>query len=87
MAKCFRVVGQGIPVRMSDADAFEVVVRDHDGEYCPKHVWKAERASAYRVERGDACLRKLVTNDVTVKPVISPTGTLQTHHQHKRRAA
>jgi hypothetical protein len=39
MAKCVRVVGQGVPVRMSDEDAFQVVERDHDGEYCSKNVW------------------------------------------------
>ena len=40
MAKCIRVVGQGVPVRMSDVDAFQVVERDHDGEYCSKKFWK-----------------------------------------------
>jgi hypothetical protein len=38
--KCIQVVGQGVPVRLSDADAYQIVVRDHDGDYCPKHVWK-----------------------------------------------
>ena len=79
MAKCFQVVGQGVPVRMSDADAFQVADRDHDGQYCPKSVWRAERASAYRVERGDNCLRKLVGNKIT------PTASLQRNLQHKRR--
>lgn len=38
--KCFQVVGQGIPVRMSEADAKRVVEIDKDGEYCPKRLWK-----------------------------------------------
>lgn len=81
MAKCFQVVGQGIPVRMSDRDAFQVVDRDKDGQYCPKHVWKERRASAYEVERGGACLAKLVGNKIT------PTASLHFNAQHKRRAA
>lgn len=38
--KCVQIVGQGLPVRMSDEDARTIVVVDHDGEYCPKRVWK-----------------------------------------------
>lgn len=71
MAKCFRVVGQGVPVRMSDDDAFQIVDRDKDGEYCPKRVWKEERASAYRVERGDNCLRKLVGTKISNTPTLA----------------
>lgn len=41
MAKCVRIVGQGIPIRMSDDDAFTIVHRDLDGEYCPKSFWKS----------------------------------------------
>lgn len=81
MAKCFQVVGQGVPVRMSDEDAHQVVVRDGDGQYCPKHVWKEERASPYRVEREDACLRKLVGRKIT------PVATLQRNLQHKKGRA
>lgn len=40
MAKCVRIVGQGVPVRLSDDDAFTIVHRDLDGEYCPKNFWK-----------------------------------------------
>lgn len=40
MAKCVRIVGQGVPVRMSDDDAFTIVHRDLDGEYCPKSFWQ-----------------------------------------------
>lgn len=81
MAKCFRVVGQGVPVRMSDDDAHVVVVRDKDGEYCPKHVWKERRDSAYSKEQGHTCLAKLVGRQITT------VSTLQTHKQHRRRAA
>jgi hypothetical protein len=38
--KCIRVVGQGVPVRLSDEKAHEIVVRDKDGEYCSKSFWK-----------------------------------------------
>lgn len=79
MAKCFRVVGQGIPVRMSDEDAFQIVDRDFDGEYCPKHVWREHRASDYRVKTGDNCLRKLVGSK------ISETSTLARSDQHARQ--
>jgi hypothetical protein len=37
--KCLRIVGQGIPVRMSDADAARIIA-EGDGEYCKKEVWK-----------------------------------------------
>lgn len=71
MAKCIQVVGQGIPVRMSDEDAFQVVVRDHDGEYCPKSVWRSTEA-------------KLIARLVGDK--ISATRTLARHDQHGRHA-
>jgi hypothetical protein len=63
---------------MSDADAFQVAVADGDGEFCPKSVWKKERASAYRTERGDNCLRKLVGSTIT------PVETLHRNLQFKR---
>lgn len=81
MAKCFQVVGQGIPVRMSDADAFQIVDREYDGQYCPKHVWKEHRASAYNVERGSNCLHKLSGKNIV------KAETLHFNVQHKRRAA
>lgn len=59
--KCVKFIGQGVPHRISDAEAFHLVVLDHDGEYCPKRVWRefyatcedekfvaAERASVRR---------------------------------------
>jgi hypothetical protein len=42
VAKCIQVVGQGVSVRLSDDDAFQVVDRDRDGQYCAKHYWKGE---------------------------------------------
>lgn len=36
---CVRVVGQGVPVRMSDKDA-QKLVKIGDAEYCPKQFWK-----------------------------------------------
>jgi hypothetical protein len=40
MAKCVQVVGQGVPSRLSDDDAFQIVERDHDGQYCSKAIWR-----------------------------------------------
>lgn len=79
MAKCFRVVGQGIPVRMSDEDAFQIVDRDGDGEYCPKSVIRARRATDYCIVEGENCLRKLSPGGGIVK-----TASLQRHDQHRR---
>lgn len=79
MAKCFQVVGQGIPVRMSDDDAFQVVVRDGDGQYCSKTMWRARRASAYCTERGDNCLAQLRGTTIT------SVHSLARHDQHSRK--
>ncbi len=38
--KCVRIVGQGVPVRVSDEEAFQIVHRDKDGEYCSKSFYK-----------------------------------------------
>jgi hypothetical protein len=43
--KCVQVVGQGIPVRLSNEDARHLVEVDHDGQYCPKSVWKQFHAN------------------------------------------
>lgn len=82
MAKCFQVVGQGIPVRMSDDDAFQVVVRDGDGQYCSKTMWRARRASAYCTERGDSCLFKLGGPKGST---ITQVASLARHDQHSRK--
>lgn len=82
MAKCFQLVGQGIPVRMSNADAFQIVDRDKDGQYCPKSVWKKRRASDYCVENNDNCLGKLMPNGRIVA-----TETLHFNAQRKKRRA
>jgi hypothetical protein len=50
--KCVRIVGQGIPVRMSDADAHTIVAIDSDGEYCPKSVWKSYCDGEYMQKHG-----------------------------------
>jgi hypothetical protein len=79
MAKCFQLVGQGTPVRMSDADAFQIVNRESDGQYCPKSVWRKERASAYNTERGSTCLFKLSPTAGLVE-----VETLHFNAQHRR---
>jgi hypothetical protein len=61
MAKCIRVVGQGVPVRMSDEDAHRVVTIDGDGEYCSKGFWREWYVS---VER-EPFRAKLVNNHIT----------------------
>jgi len=43
--KTVRMVGQGIPVRLSDDVAYQIVVVDKDGEYCPKSVYKDYKKS------------------------------------------
>jgi hypothetical protein len=37
--KCVRVVGQGLPHRLTDTFAAELVA-EGDAEYCPKIDWK-----------------------------------------------
>ena len=45
--KCVQLVGQDIPVRLSNEDAHRIadMFGDHDGQYCPKSVFKK-----YRIE-------------------------------------
>jgi hypothetical protein len=74
MAKCFRVVGQGVPVRMSDDDAHQVVVRDGDGEYCSKRFWRtwyAPNPDFPDKPVRDALRAKLVGNKITPTPSLS----------------
>lgn len=58
--KCLRLVGQGIPIRVPDAEAKQIVEKDFDGEYCSKSFYKNYRDSpaghAWRrlAESGDA---------------------------------
>jgi hypothetical protein len=40
MAKCVQFVGQGVPVRCTDDEAFQIVERDLDGQYCSKGFWR-----------------------------------------------
>jgi hypothetical protein len=78
MAKCIRVVGQGVPVRMSDEDAFQVVVRDHDGEYCPKQYYKSWHEPAVEGKEPTTKIVKLQQGKLV------ETGTLARNLQHKR---
>jgi hypothetical protein len=41
--KCVQIVGQGIPGRFSNEDAHRLVAIEHDGQYCPKRVFKEYR--------------------------------------------
>jgi hypothetical protein len=59
---------------MSDEDAFQIVDRDHDGQYCPKHVWRERYKD---VE--DLGIRKLSGRKVV------ETRTLQRNLQHSRK--
>lgn len=53
--KCIQVVGQGVPVRVSNEDAHQIVAVDRDGSYCPKHIWKQ-----WYDRRGE--VRRIITN-------------------------
>jgi hypothetical protein len=75
MAKCFRVVGQGVPVRMSDDDAFQVVIRDGDGEYCSKKFWRDWYMDKPTM---DGMIGRLVGTTIT------PVETLSRQLQYKR---
>lgn len=55
--KCVQMVGQGIPIRVTDAHAAEIVERDHDGQYCPKRVFK-EYIEKYKDTEYVAGIRK-----------------------------
>lgn len=82
MAKCIRVVGQGVPCRMSDEDAFQVVVRDGDGEYCPKKFWRtwyAPNPDFPDKEVKPAFIARLIGDK------ISETRTLARQDQHARQ--
>lgn len=39
--KCVRIVGQGVPLRLTDDTAFDVVHRQGDGEYCSKSFFES----------------------------------------------
>jgi len=73
MAKCIQVVGQGVPVRLSDEAAFQIVEREHDGQYCSKGLWK------------DFYDAKTETFPEGRPRAVN--GNLQTHRNKKRRAA
>ena len=77
MAKCFQVVGQGVPVRMSDDDAFQVVERDHDGQYCSKRLFK-DWPTVIGTS-GVPTIARLVNNKIT------ETRTLSRQLQHAKR--
>lgn len=55
--KCVRVVGQGIPIKLSDDDAFRLVERDRDAQYCSKSFWKEWYADSM-LDRGAYRLTK-----------------------------
>lgn len=52
--KCVRIVGQGVPVRLTDEKAREIVEIDKDGEYCPKSFFKEWYKRNTVVSREDA---------------------------------
>lgn len=52
--KCVRIVGQGVPVRVTDEVARRVVEQEHDGEYCPKSFFKDWYARNTAVTRESA---------------------------------
>jgi hypothetical protein len=78
MAKCIRVVGQGVPVRLSDDDAF-AVVRDGDGGYCAKEFWKVWYDGQNDREPKPRLISRLVGSKITA------THTLHFNAQHSRK--
>lgn len=88
MAKCLRIVGQGVPCRMSDDDAFQIVVRDGDGEYCPKKFWRAWYAPNPDFpdkEVKTPFIARLVPDGTGRRDKISETRTLARQDQHARQ--
>jgi hypothetical protein len=82
MAKCIRVVGHGVPVRMSDDDAFQIVERDLDGEYCSKRFfkeWYGPSADFPEKAVREELRARLVTGAITM------TKTLARNLQHSRK--
>lgn len=77
MAKCCKMVGRDIPLRMSDDDAFQVV-RDGDGQYCAKGLWKRTMANEHDPNYRFTGLAKLSERRIV------EVDTLQTHAQRKR---
>jgi hypothetical protein len=63
---------------MSDDDAFQVVERDHDGEYCSKNFFKKWWVPAIEGGVREEFRAKLVGNTVT------KTETLHRNLQFKR---
>lgn len=49
--KCVRIVGQGVPIRVSDAEARKIVEREGDGEYCGKQFFKDWWKKVAAIER------------------------------------
>jgi hypothetical protein len=81
MAKCIRVVGQGVPVRMSDADAFQVVIRDLDGEYCTKQFWRD-----WYMTKPDGMIGKLINGRITQALTLSRQLQYKREKKHGRAA-
>lgn len=79
MAKCIQVVGQGIPVRLSDDDAFQVVERDHDGQYCSKKLFKHYYTPAVEGATYTPFMAKLQNGS------FHPVATLSRQLQHSRK--
>lgn len=55
--KCVRIVGQGVPVRLSNDDAFRIVHADKAGEYCTRKFfrdWHAATGTYAGISRLDA---------------------------------
>lgn len=60
--KCVRIVGQGVPVRLTDAVARRVVEKEGDGEFCPKSffkAWYAKQPEGWREQATDYTGKRL----------------------------
>jgi hypothetical protein len=74
MAKCIRVVGQGMPVRMSDEDAFQIVVRDKGGDYIAKCMWRGLTPAPHVPMRAKLVGRKTVEVATLARRLQHPRG-------------
>lgn len=79
--KCVRVVGQGIPHRLTNDDARKLVEVDKDGEYCPKHVFKKFWADNPDTRMRDSVYAQLERDRKRA------SDAARTPKQHRKRAA
>jgi hypothetical protein len=70
--KWVRLAGQGVPVRVTNAEAVKLVEIDKDGEYCPNHVarewWDACKDERFKAKHMAAFDRNRASADPHTPP-------------------